>query len=92
MLKAEGFKHHRQLTLAFTQQAGTQHLCQLMHGHFRGINDQIGTRAQRLQQIAFLVDSTFQRQIFAGERMQTAGITIATDQRIAIGIKEQQLR
>ncbi|MNV98305.1 hypothetical protein D3C71_1935470 [compost metagenome] len=67
VFEAKGFEHHGQLALAFTQQAGTQHFCQLMHGHFRGIDDQICTGTQRFQQIALFVDGTFKRQILAGK-------------------------
>ncbi len=76
VLEAEGFEDHRQFTLAFTQQSGTQHLGQLMHRHFRRIDDQIGAGAQGLQQIALFVDGAFQRQILAGERVQATGIAV----------------
>lgn len=45
----------------------------------RGIDNQIRSRTQRLQQIAFFVDSTFQRQVFAGKRMQSARVTVTTN-------------
>ena len=92
VLKAEGFEDHGQFAFSFTQQPGAQHFRQLVNRHLRGIDNQIGPRAQGLQQIALFIDGAFQRQILARQRMQATGVAVSTDQRVAIGIEKQQLR
>ncbi len=92
VLEAEGEQGQRQLAAVLT----AQHLlgdppAQLPAGQAAGVHHHVGAGAQRREQLALGADPVDDPAL-RGERMAAARLLVAVEQRLLVGLEEEQLR